>query len=74
MTTAMRVSGSVTLYISRDPEERAAAQTEEADTQSADTSDADEEEEITAYVRVGSSQILYQITGRGVRGPHGLRL
>ena len=60
------VSGSVTLYISRDPDERAAAQTEEADTQSADTSDADEEEEeeeITAYVRVGSSQILYQITG-----------
>ena len=59
------IAGTVTLYISRDPQERAAAQTK-ADSQSADTSDADaqdEEEEITAYVRVGSSQILYQITG-----------
>lgn len=56
------VSGTVTLYISRDPEERAAA---DADAQSADASDSDdqEEEEITAYVQVGSSQILYQITG-----------
>ena len=58
------VSGSVTLYVSRDPNERAAAQTE-TDSQSTDDSDAEdeEEEEITAYVRVGSSQILYQITG-----------
>ena len=58
------VSGSVTLYVSRDPDERAAAQTE-TDSQSTDDSDAEdeEEEEITAYVRVGSSQILYQITG-----------
>ena len=58
------VSGSVTLYVSRDPDERAAAQTE-TDSQSTDDSDAvdEEEDEITAYVRVGSSQILYQITG-----------
>lgn len=61
------VAGSVTLYISQDPDERSAAQAEETDAQSTDASDADtqdeEEEEITAYVRVGSSQILYQITG-----------
>lgn len=58
------VSGSVTLYVSRDPDERAAAQTE-TDSQSTDDSNAvdEEEDEITAYVRVGSSQILYQITG-----------
>lgn len=58
------VSGTVMIAVSRDPDERAAAQTEEADAQSTDTSEEDEEEEeITAYVRVGSSPILYQITG-----------
>ena len=60
-----KTAGTVTLYISRDPEERAAAQAE-SDAQSADASQEDaqeEEEEITAYVRVGASPILYQITG-----------
>ena len=43
-----------TLSVSRDPAERAAA--EEADGDEAET-----EEEITAYVRVGDSKIVYQI-------------
>lgn len=41
------------LHISRDPEERQAAES---------GSEEDAEEEITAYVRVGGSQIVYQIT------------
>lgn len=45
-----------TLSVSRDPAERAAA--EEADGDEAET-----EEEITAYVRVGDSKIVYQIAG-----------
>lgn len=49
-----------TLSISRDPEERAAAEADE-ETQAEDE-DA-EEEEITAYVRVGQSEIIYQIDG-----------
>lgn len=56
------------LHVSRDPEERAAAEEKENEEQeeaSADAS-ADSEtdaEEITAYVRVGESQIVYRITG-----------
>lgn len=42
------------LHVSRLPEERNAEETEESD----------EEEEITAYVRVGESQIVYQITSQ----------
>ena len=54
-------TGTLTLYVSRDPEELAAAQAEtEAETE--DTEDT-EEEEITAYLRVGESPILYQIKG-----------
>ena len=45
-----------TLSVSRDPAERSAA--EEADGDEAET-----EEEITAYVRVGESKIVYQIAG-----------
>ena len=46
-------SGTFTLNVSRDPDERAA----EAPT------DGESEEEITAYARVGQSKLLYQITG-----------
>ena len=50
--------GTLVLHLSRDPEERAAAQ--EAESEDADS---EAEEEITAYARVGDSQIVYQITG-----------
>ncbi len=46
------VTDTLTLSLSRDPEELAAQ-----------TEDGEEEEEITAYARVGDSQILYQISG-----------
>lgn len=46
-------SGTFTLNVSRDPDERAA----EA------PADGESEEEITAYARVGQSKLLYQITG-----------
>ncbi len=49
-------SQTFTLHISRSPEERAAAENDTA-------SEEDEEEEITAYARVGDSEIVYQITG-----------
>ena len=49
-------SQTFTLHISRSPEERAAAENNAA-------SEKDEEEEITAYARVGDSEIVYQITG-----------
>lgn len=50
-----------TLYVSRDPAERAAAETD-ADAEEAEETE-ETEEEITAYVRVGDSQIVYQIAG-----------
>lgn len=53
------VSDTFVLHVSRDPEEKKAA--EEAD-EDADSSTS-EEEEITAYARVGESQIVYKITG-----------
>ena len=53
-------SGTFTLAVSRDPEERAAAQQAGED---ASASSSDSEEEITAYARVGGSPIVYQITG-----------
>ena len=45
-------SGTFTLAVSRDPDERSAADTE-----------TEEEADITAYARVGDSPILYQISG-----------
>ena len=45
-----------TLHISRDPDEQAAAEAEDGE-------EDETEEEITAYARVGESQIVYQITG-----------
>ena len=47
------------LHLSQDPEQRAA---QEADSQTDEDTDSQEnEEEITAYARVGDSQIVYQI-------------
>lgn len=56
------------LHISRDPEEKAQAEAqkdgagEETQETSEDGGDPEAEEEITAYARVGESQIVYQIT------------
>ena len=50
-------SQTFVLSVSRDPEERASSQE-----QSEEETDEDTEEEITAYVRVGESKIIYQIT------------
>ena len=52
-------SGSFVLHISRDPEELAQAQADE-ESGSAETEDL--EEEITAYARVGDSQIVYRLS------------
>ena len=51
------IAESFTLAVSRDPEERAAAESAEADGEEAGS------EEITAYARVGDSPIIYQISG-----------
>ena len=51
------------LSVSRDPEERQAAQETQAAQDEDQTDEDSEEEEITAYARVGDSKILYQITG-----------
>lgn len=68
------VSDTFVLYVSRDPEELAAAEeaagsAEDASAESDTSTESDtaaetdtEEEEITAYARVGESQIVYQIT------------
>lgn len=51
-------SDTFVLHVSRDPEERqTASETEE------DSGEDSAEEEITAYARVGESQIVYQISG-----------
>ena len=54
------------LHVSRDPRERDSAsetkETEETE-ETEESSDESSEEEITAYARVGESQIVYQITG-----------
>ena len=49
-----------TLRVSRDPDERTATPEEAEET---DEEDEEDEEEITAYLRVNDSPILYQITG-----------
>ena len=63
-----QASDTFTLHISRDPEERSAAQEEGQETEE------DEEEEITAYLRVGDSQIVYQLSGEGLHRPYGCLL
>jgi len=50
--------GVFTLHVSRDPEEQKAA---------AEAEDDSTDEEITAYARVGNSQIVYQLTSSGYR-------
>ena len=65
------IQGTFTLHIARDPKEREKEETlqetdEETDEEAAEiTMDSEEEEteeEVTAYARVGESQIIYQIT------------
>lgn len=57
------ISDTFVLNVSQDPEEAAeAAEAEETEETEEDDADS-EEEEITAYARVGESQIVYQISG-----------
>lgn len=49
-------SQTFTISVSRDPEEREKAES------STDETDSEEEEEITAYARVGDSKIIYRLT------------
>lgn len=53
------ITGTFTLHVSRDPDEKAAAGNEEA---KGEDEEETEEEEITAYARVGESRILYKIS------------
>ena len=58
---------TVALHISRDPDEKEKAESEAAKSSDGDKSqedtEADSEEEITAYLRVGESKIIYKISG-----------
>lgn len=56
------VSNSFTMSISRDPDELAKAQSSDAETTSKDEADT-ETEEITAYMRIGDSKIIYRLSG-----------
>ena len=56
-----------TLHISRDPDEQAAEDAEDGE-------EDETEEEITAYARVGESQIVYQITGDSYEATDGGRI
>ena len=56
------VSNSFTMSISRDPDELAKAQRSDAETTSEDEADT-ETEEITAYMRIGDSKIIYRLSG-----------
>ena len=55
-------SNSFTMSISRDPDELAKAQSSDAETTSEDEADT-ETEEITAYMRIGDSKIIYRLSG-----------
>lgn len=56
------VSGTFALSVSRDPDEQAEADAQEEDAEAqSDETDA-EEEQITAYARVGESPIVYKLT------------
>lgn len=65
------VTDTFVLHVSRDPEEKAKAQEAENTETAEDTGEeaamtevtADESEEVTAYVRIGDSGIIYQIDG-----------
>ena len=58
---------TVALHISRDPDEKEKAESEAAKSSDGDKSqedtETDSEEEITAYLRVGESKIIYKISG-----------
>lgn len=56
------VSNSFTMSISRDPDELAKAQSSDVETTSEDEADT-ETEEITAYMRIGDSKIIYRLSG-----------
>lgn len=56
------VSNSFTMSISRDPDELAKAQSSDAETTSENEADT-ETEEITAYMRIGDSKIIYRLSG-----------
>lgn len=68
------VSDTLVLHVSRDPEEKAAAEEAEREAEASGETDASdetdsssetddtEEENVTAYARVGDSRIVYQIT------------
>ena len=56
------VSNSFTMSISRDPDELAKAKSSDAETTSEDEADT-ETEEITAYMRIGDSKIIYRLSG-----------
>ena len=56
------VSNSFTMSISRDPDELAKVQSSDAETTSEDEADT-ETEEITAYMRIGDSKIIYRLSG-----------
>ena len=53
-------AGTFTLSVSRDPQERKSA---EEETEETEEDEDEDEEEITAYVRVGQSEIVYRIGG-----------
>ena len=55
------VSDTFTLHVSRDPREKASATDGEAEDEAENGEDT-EEEEVTAYARVGESGILYRIS------------
>lgn len=58
---------TVVLHISRDPTEKAKAESESSKSSDSDKfredTEADSEEEITAYLRVGESKIIYKLNG-----------
>lgn len=67
--TEEEVEDTFVLHVSRDPEEAAKAAEEAAkakETEEEDT-ESEEEEEITAYARVGESQIVYKLDGDAYR-------
>ena len=56
------VSGTFTASIARAPDDRATLETAAADEESGDTAE-DTADDITAYLRVGESQIVYELPG-----------
>ncbi|MGN0250443.1 MAG: DUF4340 domain-containing protein [Oliverpabstia sp.] len=56
-------TGTFVLHISRDSEEKAEAESSKDKEKSSETDSDETEEEITAYARVGESQIIYKISG-----------